>query len=102
MRKTYLVGDLDSPINEHFRKNYVLRTTHRERRHILRGARNLCLGDSPMNKIAEIVLTALVLAGLYAGTSMNFAPTSNPVIRANQAMLVADGTDPMPLCRRCK
>lgn len=83
-------------------KIYVLLTTHRERRHILRGARNLCLGDSPMNKIAEIVLTALVLAGMYAGLSTNVTPASSPAIRANQAMLVADGTDPMPLCRRCK
>lgn len=55
-----------------------------------------------MNKIAEIVLTALVLAGMYAGLSTNVTPASSPAIRANQAMLVADGTDPMPLCRRCK
>lgn len=54
-----------------------------------------------MNKITEIVLTALLLAGMYSGISTSFAPASSPAIRANQAVLVADGTDPMPLCRTC-
>ncbi len=52
-----------------------------------------------MNKTAEIVLTALALAGMYCAIPKSFAPVGNPVIQAEQAVLVADGSDPMPLCR---
>jgi hypothetical protein len=52
-----------------------------------------------MYKISEILLTALVLAGMYCAVSTSSAPVRNPVIRSQQAVLVADGTDPMPVCR---
>jgi len=51
-----------------------------------------------MNKTIEIVLTALALAGMYCAIPKSFAPVGNPVIRAEQA-LIADGSDPMPMCR---
>jgi hypothetical protein len=51
-----------------------------------------------MYKISEILLTALVLAGMYCAVSTSSA-LRNPVIRSQQAVLVADGTDPMPVCR---
>ena len=52
-----------------------------------------------MYKISEILLTALVLAGMYCALSTSSAPANTPVIRTQQAVLVADGTDPMPVCR---
>jgi hypothetical protein len=52
-----------------------------------------------MYKISEILLTALVLVGMYCAVSTSSAPVTNPVIRSQQAVLVADGTDPMPVCR---
>jgi hypothetical protein len=55
-----------------------------------------------MNRTAEIVLTVLALAGMYCAIPKMFAPVA-PTI-AEQMALVADGSDPMPLCRgqRCK
>lgn len=52
-----------------------------------------------MNKTAEVVLTALALAGMYWTIPRRFAPVGNPVIHAEQAVVIADGSDPMPLCR---
>jgi hypothetical protein len=52
-----------------------------------------------MNKISEIVLTVLVLAGMYCAISTSVASVRDPVIRAHQMVVVADGTDPMPICR---
>jgi hypothetical protein len=52
-----------------------------------------------MNKTAEIVLTALALAGMYCAIPKSFVPVGNPVITAEQMVLIADGSDPMPLCR---
>ncbi len=54
-----------------------------------------------MNKTVEIVLTALALAGMYCAIPKSFGPVGNPLIRAEQAVLVADCSDPMPLCRSC-
>jgi hypothetical protein len=54
-----------------------------------------------MNKTVEILLTALALAGMYCAIPKSFGPVSNPPIRAEQAVLIADGSDPMPLCRSC-
>ncbi len=54
-----------------------------------------------MNKTVEIVLTALALAGMYCAIPKSVAPVGNSFIRAEQAVLIADGTDPMPLCRAC-
>jgi hypothetical protein len=52
-----------------------------------------------MKKIAEILLTALALAGMYCAIPKSFAPVDNSGIAAEQMVLVADGSDPMPLCR---
>jgi hypothetical protein len=52
-----------------------------------------------MKTTAEIVLTALALAGMYCAIPKSFAPVGNPGIGAEQMVLVADGSDPMPLCR---
>jgi hypothetical protein len=57
-----------------------------------------------MNKTAEIVLIALALAGMYCAIPKNSSPVDNSRIGAEQMVMVADGSDPMPLCRgkRCK
>jgi len=55
-----------------------------------------------MNKTVEIALTVLALAGMYCAIPKSSAPVGNPVIRAEQAVLIADGSDPMPLCRNCR
>jgi hypothetical protein len=55
--------------------------------------------NSPMKKIAEIVVTALALIGMYCAIPKSFAPVANPGIGTEQMVLVADGSDPMPLCR---
>jgi len=55
-----------------------------------------------MNKTVEIVLTVLALAGMYCAIPKSSAPVGDPVIRAEQAVLIADGSDPMPLCRNCR
>ena len=53
-----------------------------------------------MNKLLEILLTVLALAGLYSAMPNNISRPDNSSIRAGQAVVIADGTDPMPLCRR--
>ena len=55
-----------------------------------------------MNKVVEMLLTVVALAGLYSAISTSTSP-GNSAIRAEQAVVVADGSDPMPLCRpgRC-
>jgi hypothetical protein len=52
-----------------------------------------------MKRTGEIVLTALALAGMYCAIPKSFAPVGNSGIGAQQVVLVADGSDPMPLCR---
>ena len=52
-----------------------------------------------MKRIVEIVLTAVALAGMYCAIPKSFAPVDNSGIGAEQVVLVADGSDPMPLCR---
>jgi len=56
-----------------------------------------------MNKLVEVVLTVLALAGMYCAMPKNAAPSANLSVRAGHEMLIADGSDPMPLCRgrRC-
>jgi hypothetical protein len=51
-----------------------------------------------MNKVLEVVLTVAALAGLYSAIQTNNSP-GNSAIRAEQAVVIADGSDPMPLCR---
>jgi hypothetical protein len=53
-----------------------------------------------MNKLLEVLLTVLALAGLYSAIPNSISRPGNSGIRAEQTVLVADGTDPMPLCRR--
>lgn len=57
-----------------------------------------------MNKSVEILLTVLALAGMYCAIPKRAVPAGNPVVRAEQEVIIADGSDPMPLCRgrRCK
>jgi hypothetical protein len=56
-----------------------------------------------MNKVLEVLLTAVALAALYSAIPMSISPPGNSAARAKQAVMVADGSDPMPLCRarRC-
>ena len=52
----------------------------------------------PVNKTVEFLLIALALGGMYCAVPKSSA-TSRPVIRTEEAVILADGTDPMPLCR---
>ncbi len=53
-----------------------------------------------MNKVLEVLLTVVALAGLYSAISTSTSRPSNAAVRAEQAVVVvADGSDPMPLCR---
>jgi hypothetical protein len=55
-----------------------------------------------MNKVVEVLLTIVALAGLYCAIPNN-AVSGGSVVRSQQQVLIADGSDPMPLCRRrCK
>jgi len=51
-----------------------------------------------MNKLVEVLLTLLALVGMYCAMPKSAAP-GNSVVRAGHEVLVADGSDPMPLCR---
>jgi len=51
-----------------------------------------------MNKTVEILLTALALSGMYCAIPRNTA-SSNLVNQKEEAVMIADGSDPMPLCR---
>jgi len=53
-----------------------------------------------MNKVMEVLLTILALAALYSAIPTSISPPGNSANRAEQAVVVADGSDPMPLCRR--
>jgi hypothetical protein len=57
-----------------------------------------------MNKAMEIVLTVVALAGLYSAFPASAVRPGNSAVRAEQTVLIADGSDPMPLCRgrNCK
>ena len=52
-----------------------------------------------MNKVMEVLLTIVALAGLYSAILTNTSPPGKSAVRAEQAVVVADGSDPMPLCR---
>jgi hypothetical protein len=54
---------------------------------------------SPMKRTLEILLTGLALAGMYCAIPKSAAPVGNTVIGNEQLVLVADGSDPMPVCR---
>jgi hypothetical protein len=55
--------------------------------------------NSPMNKAIEVLLTGVALAGLYSAILTSAPAPGNSAVRAEQAVVVADGSDPMPLCR---
>jgi hypothetical protein len=52
-----------------------------------------------MNKVLQIVLTAVALAGLYSAIPTINSRPGDSVVRAEETVVVADGSDPMPLCR---
>ena len=52
-----------------------------------------------MKATSQILLTSLALAGIYCAIPKNSSPVGNPAIRAEQVVVIADGSDPMPLCR---
>lgn len=56
----------------------------------------------PMNKLVEVVLTVLALAGMYCAMPNQPASPGQAVVQSSQQILIADGTDPMPLCRGAK
>ena len=53
---------------------------------------------SPMNKTIETLLIALSLCGIYAAVPKSTTPDHTSV-KTQEAVIVADGSDPMPLCR---
>jgi len=53
-----------------------------------------------MNRILELLLTVVALAGLYSTIPASVPQIANPKVRAEQAVIIADGSDPMPLCRK--
>ena len=59
-----------------------------------------------MNKTLEVLLTLFALAGLYCTIPKSISGPDNSALRAEQTVIVADGSDPMPLCpmhgRGCK
>jgi hypothetical protein len=52
-----------------------------------------------MKKRVELLLMVLALAGIYCGVSKSADRAVKPPLGAEQIVLVADGSDPMPLCR---
>ena len=52
-----------------------------------------------MNKVMEVLLTVVALVGLYCAIKTSNSRPVHSVVRAQQAVVVADGSDPMPLCR---
>lgn len=52
-----------------------------------------------MKTTVEVLLTALALTGMYCAIPKNSPQANKPSIGAEQVVLVADGSDPMPLCR---
>jgi hypothetical protein len=58
-----------------------------------------------MKTTGEVLLAALALAAIYCTVPKNISRTgAAATIRAEQVVLVADGSDPMPLCHKkvCK
>jgi hypothetical protein len=52
-----------------------------------------------MNKVMEVMLTVVALLGLYCAIATSNSRPINSAVRAQQAVVVADGSDPMPFCR---
>jgi len=52
-----------------------------------------------MKKAPEVLLTLVALAGLYSAVAANASQPSHSTVQAEQVVVAADGSDPMPLCR---
>jgi hypothetical protein len=52
-----------------------------------------------MKTTGEVLLAALALAAIYCAVPKNASQMGATTIQAEQVLLVADGSDPMPLCR---
>lgn len=52
-----------------------------------------------MKSTAEMLLVLVALASLYCAIPKSSDQVVKPRIGAEQIVLVADGSDPMPLCR---
>jgi hypothetical protein len=52
-----------------------------------------------MKTTGETLLAALALAAIYCAVPKAAPQTGAATIRAEHVVLVADGSDPMPLCR---
>lgn len=52
-----------------------------------------------MKTIGEVLLVALALVAIYCSAPKKTSQADGPTIRAEQVVLVADGSDPMPVCR---
>jgi hypothetical protein len=52
-----------------------------------------------MKTTGEVLLAALALAAIYCAVPRNSSQPGAPTIGAEQVVLVADGSDPMPVCR---
>lgn len=57
-----------------------------------------------MIRTAEVLLMALAVIWIYCAIPKSSNEVVNPRLGAKQIVLVADGSDPMPLCRgkQCK
>ena len=57
-----------------------------------------------MKTSGEVLLAALALAAIYYTIPKNTTQTSAATIGKAQVVIVADGSDPMPLCHKkvCK
>ena len=51
-----------------------------------------------MNRTIETLLIALALCGIYSAVPKANTPDKTTV-RTQEVVIVADGSDPMPLCR---
>lgn len=52
-----------------------------------------------MNKLVEVLLTVLALAGMYCAMPNKPASPGQAMMQSGHQVLISDGTDPMPLCR---
>jgi hypothetical protein len=57
-----------------------------------------------MKRTVEVLLMALTLVAMYCAIPKSSDRVVNGRIGAEQAVVVADGSDPMPICHRrvCK
>ena len=52
-----------------------------------------------MKTKVEVLLTLLALAGLFSALPKDLSKPTTAGMRAEQTVIIADGSDPMPLCR---